>query len=98
MFLRVSVCPQGGGVVADREVHGYQGGHAWLLMGGHVWLPGGHAWLLAGGACMVAGGGACLVAGRGVCVVAGGGHMWQRGTMHGEGGACVGYDIRRYDQ
>ena len=80
-------------------MHGYQGGHAWLLMGGDVWLPGGmhgcwqggHAWLLAGG------GHAWLPAG-GVCMVAGGGHMWQRGAMHGEGGACVGYDIRRYDQ
>ena len=43
---------------------------------GHVWWQGGHAWWWGG--CMVAG--ACVVMG-GVC----GG----RGSMHGDGGACV---------
>ena len=80
-------------------MHGYSGGHEWLLrgacvvaLGGHVWLlggvhgcSGGHAWLLWG-ACVVAWG-ACMVALGGVHGCSQGGHAW-----FFPGGACVGYD------
>ena len=58
-------------------MHGFSGGHVWLLPG-----VGGHAWLLLGGLCGCSGGHAWLLQG-GMHVFSGGVCMVSLGGVHG---------------